>query len=238
MTDEPPPVTPTPPARPEPEAPPTAAKPSPVPRQLAKKLIANPLGKLLGVVVGALIGIAVQSGVESTGMLGPGLDELIAEQSAGFANIETKLEALRATDDPAKSRQLASELGSLVATQQNIAERTADELRGARAEIDRLKETVLAMSGSAPGANLWLMPGESATIAGKPGNVFALQKFTYSGRTSDLTVQALGQSHRLQLGESIDFPAESGIWRVVYKQAQDRGDGRVGFDVTFVPHES
>jgi len=204
-------------------------------RWAAKRLIAHPLGKLIAVVIGALIGLAVQAGVQSTGVLGPGVDTLMEKQDANFAALEAKLDQLRETDDPARAKELAAELDTLVAEQRSLAERAQDELRGARAELDRLKQTALETTGSAGGANLWLKPGESVTIAGKPGNVFALRSFTYRGRTDDLSVNVSGTPTRMVVGGGADFPGDGGVWRVIYKLSEARADGRVGFDVVFVP---
>ncbi|MEZ6241624.1 MAG: hypothetical protein R3B57_01125 [Phycisphaerales bacterium] len=201
----------------------------------AKRLVAHPFGKLAGVVVGALIGLAVQAGVQSTGVLGPGIDQLIDKQDSNFAALEAKLDELSKTDDPARAKELAKDIDALVAQQKSYAERAQDELKGARAELDRLKQDALEASGSAGGANLWLKPGESVTIAGKPGNVFAFNNLTYRGRFNDLTVNVSGKTERMIVGGHVDFPADNGSWRVIYKQSEARADGRVGFDVVFVP---
>ena len=48
-----------------------------------------------GMIVGSIVGIAVQVGVESTGILGPGVESLLAEQEANFAGINDRLDALQ-----------------------------------------------------------------------------------------------------------------------------------------------
>ncbi len=204
---------------------------------VGKRLIAHPLGKLAAVVVGALIGIAVQAGVESTGVLGPGIDALIERQDSNFAALDAKLEELRKTDDPARARQLATEIDALVAQQKSASTRMTEEIRGLTAINSQLRQAALEQSGASAGADVWLKPGESITVAGKPGNVFALNKFTYTGRTDDLTTNVSGRAKRMIVGTNADFPADDGVWRVIYKQAEARADGRVGFDVVFVPGE-
>lgn len=207
-------------------------------KKIGKRVIAHPVGKVTAVIVGTLFGLAIEAGVDSTGILGPGVDQLIVEQAAGFAQIEAKLEALRASTDPAQSKRLAAELEGLVAQQRTYGDRAAEELRGARLEIQRLKDDALAASGASAGADIWLKPGESVTVAGKAGNVFAFKNFSFSGSTGDIQVSASGKSGRLQVGDAMEFPGEGGVWKVFFKQSHDRGDGRMGFDVVFVPTDA
>ncbi len=219
------------------DAPPPSSKAASTAKWVGKRLIAHPLGKLAAVVVGALIGIGVQAGVESTGVLGPGIDALIERQDSSFAALDAKLEELRTTSDPARAKELAGEIDALVAHQKSASVRMADEIRGLTAENARLKQTALDTRGASAGAEVWLKPGESITVAGKPGNVFALNRFTYTGRTDDLTTNVSGRATRMIVGTNADFPADGGVWRVIYKQAEARADERVGFDVVFVPDE-
>ncbi len=205
--------------------------------EIGKRIVAHPLGKLMAVIIGVLFGLAIETGVGATGILGPGVDQLIAEQAEGFENLEAKLEALRNTSDPAQAAKLAGEMEALLARQQQIGQRTETELRAARAEIEKLRAEVLESRGATSGADVWLQPGESITIAGKAGSVFSFDSFSYSGRTSDITVNASGERGQLKVGDSSEFPASNGVWRVIYKTAAKRSDGRVGFDVVFVPNE-
>jgi len=205
-----------------------------VAKKVGKRVIAHPVGKIAAVIIGTLFGLAIEAGVDSTGILGPGVDQLIVEQAAGFANIEAKLEALRNSTDPAESERLAKELEGLVAQQRTYGDRAAEELRGARLEIQRLKEDALAASGATAGADVWLKPGESITVAGKAGNVFAFNRFNYSGSTDDIQVNASGQTGRMRVGDAMEFPGDGGVWKVIFKQSHDRGDGRIGFDIVFV----
>lgn len=212
--------------------------PVPLGKRLFKRLIAHPAGKLGGAVAGALVGIAVQSALQGTGVLGPGMEELISEQDAGFAALSEKIDALRSASGDAEVASITGEIEAMLGRQRELADRTQDELRGARAQIERLRAEALDARGSAGGAEVWLAPGESITVAGFPGNVFALKKFTYSGRSADLTVNVSGKESRMAVGDAAEFPAKDGVWRVIYKQATARGDGRVGFDLVFVPSEA
>ncbi|MEZ6317552.1 MAG: hypothetical protein R3B49_02180 [Phycisphaerales bacterium] len=231
------------PASDAPSAPPAAAAAGPdatTPSESAsaprspgffRKAIIGPAIGLVGIVVGAVIGLAVETGVQSTGVLGPGVDTVIAQQADGFAKLDAKLDALRAAESPEQAKALAGDVQAMVDQQKAYAERTADELRGARAELERLKADALDQAGSAGGADLWLKAGESTTI-GHEGFVFSYIKNTYGGRTGDLTVNAGGAKPvRLIVGGEVTFEEPDGVWRVIYKQAEARADGRVGFDV-------
>ena len=228
------PTTPPTPAEPAPAAP---APPSPAAvlgRKAFKKVIAHPTGKVAGVVVGALIGIAVQAGVESTGVLGPGLDAVLDKQAEGFALLDSKLESLSKAETIDQAKTIARDIETQVAQQRATAQRLDDELRGARAEIERLRADTLNTTGVAAGADVWLKPGESVTI-GQRGNTFSLLGFTFSGRTHDISVNANATKHRLVVGDSVTFPVPDGQYTVVFKQSEARPDGRVGFDVVKGP---
>ncbi len=226
--------------------PPVAALPAPAPErkaedaplaQVGRRIVAHPVGKLTAVVIGVLFGLAIETGVGATGILGPGVDQLIAEQSQGFQNLEAKLEALRNSTDPVQSAKLTTELETLLTRQQQLGQRTETELRAARAEIEKLRAEVLEAKGATTGADTWLMPGESITVAGKAGNVFGFNGLTYGGNTSDITVNISGKRDRLKIGDAAEFPADNGTWKVIYKIAELRSDGRLGFDLVFVPNQ-
>lgn len=206
-------------------------------KAVGKKIVAHPVGKLGAVIFGAMIGLAVETGVDATGILGPGVDQLIAEQSAGFHNLEAKLEALRNTTDPEEAKKLTVELETLLTRQQQLGQRTETELRVARAEIEKLRTEVLESKGATTGADTWLLPGESITVAGRAGNNFGFNNFTFSGHTKDITVNVNGEKDRMEVGDAAEFPADKGVWKVIYKVAEKRSDGRVGFDIVFVPAE-
>ena len=186
-----------------------------------------------GMVLGALVGMAVQAAVSTTGVLGPGMDDLISEQAAGFQKLQAKMDALRNTADPAQIKSMAADLGTLLAEQEKLARRTHEELRGARAEIDRLKEHALEAAGAAGGANLWLKPGESMTI-GQSGTVLSFINFggpTSGTRTSRVAVNVAGEPKTLGVGDAAMVSSGSDTYKIIYKQTAPRADGRVGFDV-------
>jgi hypothetical protein len=186
-----------------------------------------------GMVLGALVGMAVQAAVSTTGVLGPDMADLITEQSTNFKKLEAKLDAIRNTTDPAQIKSMAADLDTLLAEQEKLAQRTHEELRGARAEIDRLKEQLLEATGAAGGANLWLKPGESVTV-GQAGTVFSFTNFagpTSGTRTTKVAVNVAGESKPLGVGDAAQVKAGSDTYKVIYKQTAPRADGRVGFDL-------
>jgi hypothetical protein len=182
-----------------------------------------------GMVIGSLVGMAVNLAVAHTGVLGPGMEELISEQSAGFAKIDAKLEALRNITDPAQARALGAEIETLVEEQRALADRAGEELRGARAQIEQLQSELLEVRGATSGVDLWLREGEGATIGAK-GNVFSVLGF----RGGAVTVNAGGERKNLLPGDAADFKVGDATYRVIYKLAERRADRRVGFDVVKV----
>jgi hypothetical protein len=207
-----------------------AAGASPEVRAAKKSRWARVLWGLGGMIVGSLVGTVVNIAVSSTGVLGPGMEDLISEQNAGFASIDAKLDALRKTSDPAQQRTITSELQTLITQQKAMAERASDELRGARSQIEQLQAELLEARGSASGVDLWLREGEGATIGAK-GNVFSVLGFRPGGV---VIVNAGGERKNLASGDSVEFKAGDVTWRVIYKLAERRADRRVGFDVVQV----
>jgi hypothetical protein len=49
---------------------------------------------LCGMVLGSVVGLGVQLGVESTGLLGPSVESLIAEQQSNFGDVNARLDTL------------------------------------------------------------------------------------------------------------------------------------------------
>ena len=66
------------------------------------RMVAAAVG-LGGMVLGAIVGVGVQKGVESTGILGPSVDALIAEQQSNFNDI---------TRTPGRAQESAGRQGS------------------------------------------------------------------------------------------------------------------------------
>lgn len=194
--------------------------------QKRRPLVATMLIGLVGMILGAIVGVAVESAISATGLLGPGLDELIQEQIAGFDSINAKLEELRGTTDPEQVAVLTGELQSMLAAQEALVQRSHEELRGARQEIERLKQAALEAQGSAVGANLWLKPGEGATIVHAENVLSVIRAWPTRVR-----VNAAGEFIDLNVGDAAEFPDGDSVVKVFFKQAEARADGRLGFDV-------
>ena len=186
-----------------------------------------------GMILGAVVGMVVQAAVSTTGVLGPGMEDLINEQSASFQKLEAKIDTLRTTSDPVQIKSISAELQTLLTDQQRLAQRANEELRGARAEIDRLKEQAFEASGAAGGADLWLKPGESVSV-GQAGTVLSLVNYsgpTSGTRTTRVVMNVAGESKTLAVGDAAQMKVGNETFKIIYKQTAPRADGRVGFDV-------
>lgn len=180
-----------------------------------------------GMIVGSLVGIAVQVGVENTGLLGPTVDALIDDQQANFADIGTQLEELRSlSSDPEVSQRL-TELGRLLERQDELQSRANAELAFLGQQVATLREESLADRGYAGGADFWLKKGESVSV-GSADNVFGVVRIWQAAADVNLN----GRKSRLSVGDTVEFSANGSDCRIFYKQGNPRQDGRVGFDVT------
>ncbi|HUQ52720.1 MAG TPA: hypothetical protein VM692_10905 [Gammaproteobacteria bacterium] len=180
-----------------------------------------------GMVLGTLVGTGVQQVLARTGVLGPGVDSLIAEQQANFVEVNSKLDTLRqVSNDPAAQRAL-TELRTLLTQQGALATQTEQQLKLLSGEVAASKERELAERGMSGGADFWLKLGESMNLR-SPENVFALR-----GYAQGLAIVNLGgaAAKRLAVGDAIDFKVGEDACKVFYKQATPRADGRIGFDV-------
>lgn len=180
-----------------------------------------------GMIVGSVVGIGVQMGVESTGLLGPSVEALIADQSANFQDVNTKLDAIRSMSDDPQLRQSLAELERLLARQDELGRRATAELGYLGDQVDALKEQQLAESGYAGGADFWLKSGESVSVGGA-SHVFGV----ISARGTIVDVNLSGTRKRLTVGDALSVPGDAQGCTIFYKQATPRPDGRVGFDLT------
>jgi hypothetical protein len=179
-----------------------------------------------GMVLGALVGTGVQQVLARTGVLGPGVDSLLAEQQANFAEVNTKLDTLRQLSADPEAQRALTELGTLLEQQSALAAQTEQQLKLMASEVSASKDRELAESGMAGGADFWLKAGESLNL-GSRDQVFALQAF---GRGISV-VNLSGTPRQLAVGDVIDFMAGEQACKVFFKQATPRQDGRVGFDL-------
>ena len=180
-----------------------------------------------GMIIGSIVGIAVQVGVESTGILGPGVDSLLAEQEANFAGINERLDALQnATTSPELSVHV-TELRSLLERQRDISNQAGTELRLLSEQLSQLRNEQLEQSGFASGADFWLKNGESVNV-GDESQVFGLIRFWGSNRRADINLS--GERQRMTVGDALAVPGDD--CTIFYKQATPRADGRIGFDIS------
>src|SRR5688572_9699328 len=179
-----------------------------------------------GMVLGALVGTGVQQALARTGLLGPGVSSLIAEQQQNFAEVNTKLDTLRQLSADPDAQRALTELSTLLAQQSALAAQTEQQLKLMANEVSASKERELAERGIAGGADFWLKAGESFNVA-STDQVFALQAF---GRGISL-VNLSGTPRRLAVGDVMEFMAGDRSCKVFFKQATPREDGRVGFDL-------
>jgi hypothetical protein len=184
---------------------------------------ANALG---GMILGTLVGIGVNKALATTGLLGPGVSTLIAEQKTNFDEVKGRLDALRQTStDPAVQRALA-DIGQLLQKQTALAEQSEQQLRLLAQEAAASKDRELAERGMSGGADFWLKGGESYNL-GARDQVFGLQGFVRGVANVNLS----GTPKRLAVGDVIEFNADGKSCKVFFKQATPREDGRVGFDL-------
>jgi hypothetical protein len=195
---------------------------------LTRKRIAAGSLALGGMIAGAVVGIAVQAGIESTGMLGPSVETLIAEQESNFSVLESQLEALaNQSSDPAIKSGL-DELRALLVRQESLQSRANSELARLSGSVSDLKQQALAEQGFAGGtADFWLDAGESVTV-GDAGNVFALTR-KFNGYVA---VNLNGDRRNMVVGDVATVESGKRSCSVHLKQLHsDATSGRAGFDV-------
>jgi hypothetical protein len=179
-----------------------------------------------GMIVGTLVGAGVQKGLQSTGLMGPGVETLIEQQQSNFAEVNGKLDALRkVSSDPAAQRAL-NELSVLLQKQATLSQQAEQQLKLMASEMSTSKERELAQRGMSGGADFWLKTGESYNLRTRD-QVFALQGYG----NGIVQVSLNGAAKRLRVGEVVEFMAGERACKVFYKQATPRADGRVGFDL-------
>jgi len=187
--------------------------------------VASALG---GMIVGSIVGIAVQAGVESTGILGPGVDSLLAEQEQNFLGINERLDALQnASNDPALTVHI-TELRSLLERQSELTGQASTELRSLTEQVADLRDEQLAERGFAGGADFWLQNGESVN-AGDDSQVFGLIRF-WGAPSQAADVNLSGTRQRMAVGDAMTVPGDD--CTIFYKQGTPRADGRIGFDIS------
>jgi hypothetical protein len=175
-----------------------------------------------GMIVGAIVGIAVQVGVESTGMLGPSVDELLTEQQENFDEVNARLDRLKSTNkDPELNREIA-QLASLLRRQDELRQQASTELTLLSDQVATLRQQSLEEQGFSGGADTWLKAGESISV-GDNRNSFGVTRVW----STAVDVNLNGEKSRMAAGDSVSTEQ----CQVFFKQPVRQQDGRVGFDV-------
>jgi hypothetical protein len=190
------------------------------------RIIAAALG-LGGMVIGSIVGMGVQLGVESTGLLGPSVESLIAEQQSNFTDVNARLDELRKMSTDKEVKASLTELAKLLARQDELAKQASAELSYLGDQVAEMRQAQLAESGFAGGADFWLKAGESVNV-GTRNQVFGL----LGARATFADVNLSGTRKRIAIGDAVAVPGDEKACTVFYKQATPRPDGRVGFDIT------
>lgn len=191
--------------------------------RLSRKHLQTGATALGGMIVGAIVGIVVQVGVESTGMLGPSVDELLAEQQDNFDEVNARLDRLKgSTDDPALNKEIA-QLATLLKRQDELRQKASTELTLLNDQVATLRQQSLEEQGFSAGADVWLKTGESISV-GDNRNSFGVTR-TWS---TAVDVNLNGEKSRMAAGDSVSTEQ----CQVFFKQPVRQQDGRAGFDVT------
>lgn len=207
------------------DAAPAAAgdKPDPLLSKARMKGASLALG---GMIVGSIVGLGVQFGVQSTGLLGPSVDSLMAEQKANFDDVNARLADLRKSASDPETKQSLAELASVLKRQDELSQHASAELRYLSEQVASFKEQQLAESGHAGGADFWLKGGESVNVAGE-NQVFAL----LGARSTIADINLSGVRKRIYVGDVLEVQSGDRTCSIFYKQATPRADKRVGFDL-------
>jgi len=179
-----------------------------------------------GMVLGAIIGVGVQKGVEKTGIFGPSVDSLIAEQQSNFNDISARLDELKKLPVDKEVKTSLDELGKVLARQDELARQANAEIAYLNDQVASMRQQQLAETGFSGGADFWLKSGESVTV-GPDRQVFGL----LGARSTYADINLSGSRQRVSVGDAIPLPGEQSPCTIFYKQATPRADGRIGFDL-------
>lgn len=179
-----------------------------------------------GMMLGAIIGVGVQKGVESTGIFGPSVDALMAEQQSNFNDISARLDELKKLPVDKEVKTSLDELGKVLARQDELARQANAEIAYLNDQVASMRQQQLAESGYSGGADFWLKSGESVTV-GPDRQVFGL----LGARSTYADINLSGSRKRVSVGDAIPLPGEQSPCTIFYKQATPRADGRIGFDL-------
>lgn len=179
-----------------------------------------------GMIVGALVGIAVQTGVESTGLLGPSVGQLLDEQEANFSALDEQLAALRTTASDPEILAGLNAIEGLIERQQALQRSAGSEIGYLTSLVETMRAESLAENGYAGGADFWIGVGESVAV-GDERHVLGLTRI----ERGSIVVNLNGEVSRMAVGNALNFSSEAGDCQVSFRQQSRVSDSKVGFDV-------
>jgi len=171
-------------------------------------------------IIGTLVGVGVQKALQSTGLMGPDVGTLIAEQQSNFAEVKGKLDALRkvSSDPAAQTRVERAERGPAEAERPSTADRTAAETHGQRKVHEQGTRAGGAWgvrrSGFLAKSRRELQPRDARPSLGLQGYGNGVAQVSLNGAVT-----------RLAVGGVVEFMAGQRACKVFYKQATPRQTG-------------
>jgi hypothetical protein len=178
-----------------------------------------------GMVVGAVIGLAVEFGIESTGVMGPKIDALLEAQAGNFEQIKTKLDELSVTASTPEAQQLLGDLAELVSQQDELTREASSQLQLLEQERISFKKQPLTASGIATSIDFWLQTGESINVASEQQALGATRIFANA-----VTVNVTGEKKNMAVGDAVDIAGDEQACRVILRKIE-RESQRAGFDI-------
>lgn len=182
-----------------------------------------------GLVFGGVVEYFIGNALDSTGLFGPTIENVIDEQVANFSAVQDKLAALERAATDADRSELTRELAALLSQQEQLATRTHTELQDSQQQIETLREEALRAGGASSGFDFRLGAGESVNV-GSRENAFALLRYHNGGATVSLN----GESKFIRPGDIVEAQAGGSTYRVLFRAYPTREQPRGGFDVVKV----
>ena len=176
-------------------------------------------------VIGAVVGLAVEFGVESTGVMGPKVDALLEDQAANFEQIKTKLDELSLTASTPEAQQLLGDLAKLVSQQGELTRTASSQLQLLERERVSFKKQQLTASGIATSIDFWLQTGESINVASEQQALGLTRIFSNA-----VTVNVTGEKKNMAVGDAVDIAGDEQACRVILRKIE-RESQRAGFDI-------
>ncbi|MFP6816750.1 MAG: hypothetical protein VB949_13930 [Pseudomonadales bacterium] len=178
-----------------------------------------------GMVIGAVIGLAVEFGIESTGVMGPKIDALLEAQAGNFEQIKTKLDELSVTASTPEAQQLLGDLAELVSQQDELTREASSQLQLLEQERISFKKQQLTASGIVTSIDFWLQTGESINVASEQQALGATRIFANA-----VTVNVTGEKKNMAVGDAVDIAGDEQACRVILRKIE-RESQRAGFDI-------